>query len=454
LKQQSAFCGKCGEPVVEGANYCEACGSRLDHTAPSSPGIPAEGKHADAVNTGRGNYLEIWRRLFLAILACAAVWLIFYASQATMLAVQPVDFAAEKEDLARGYMGYGFLTEEDEQLSRLPLDQYIAQVTKGKVINVSGGQWETFYNMVSGTLNGTVSEREWQRRQGEEYSNDLYFAKNEPPLSEVVEGLNQGSELYLQLGGKSPAQYLHVEAKAYTNDDFRLGIGVHGPPAFLLYPYRQYGFWLALAGLVIYILLPWPKKRPGIIAYQRWRVVLGDFLGLLLLLMFFAVPLFIVQNSVQAVTVYWPLALIMWLIASIAVFLLKITAWQSALQIEVLPDRLRRITSTTWKEYPFADMDYIQLAILVPPRWLIITSWLGALAGRTPLAAGNALILSNTQYGGLRIVNKDGRAINIWFTDQLGNIALPGYERIQDALKNAGVEVKKKPIQIVGLGME
>lgn len=454
MKQQAAFCGKCGESVVEGANFCEACGCRLEYASQSPSSTQMEVKGSDTGNIRRGNILEIWRRLLLALMACAAVWLIFYASQATMLAVKPVDFAGEKKDLAQGYMGMGFLTDEEERLSGLPLDQYIAEVTKGKIINVAGGQWETFFNMVSGTLNGTVSEPEWKRRLGEEYSSELYFGNNEPPLNEVAGTLNQGSELYLQLGSKSPVKYLNVQAKAFTNDDFSIGIGVHGPPAFLLYPYRQYGFWLALTGLVIYILLPWPKKRPEIITYQRWRVVMGDFLALLLLVMFFAVPLFIVQNSVQAVTAYWPLALIMWLMALIAVFLFKITAWQAALQIEIQPDRLRRITSTAGEEYPFTDIDYIQPAILVPPRWLKIVSWLGALSGRTPLAAGNALILSSSQYGGLRIVNKDGRAINIWFTDQLGNIALLGYERIPEALKNAGVELKQEPIQIVGLGLE
>ncbi|MCX5779812.1 MAG: zinc ribbon domain-containing protein [Firmicutes bacterium] len=454
MKQRSAFCGNCGEPVVEGASFCEACGYRLESAPPGSVDSAEVSKSSDAENPGHGNILEIWRRTLLALMVCAAVWLIFYASLAPLLAVRPVDFVAEKKELAQGYLGFGFLTDEEEQLSRLPLDQYIAEVTRGKLVTVEGEQWAAFFSKVTGTLNGTVSEREWKRRLGEEYSDVVYFGSGEAPLNRVAGTLNGGSELYLDLGGVTPPQYLLVQMKKYANDDFRLGTGVHGPPAFILYPYRQSGFWLAWLGLGIYVLLPWPKKRAEIISYQRWRVVLGDFLALVLLVMFFSLPLFVVGNSVQAVTAYWPLTIIMWLMALMAIFLLKITTWQAALQIEMLPDRLVRITARNREEYPYADMNYIQPAILVPPRWLVVASWLGALAGRTPLAAGNAMILSSSEYGGLRIVNKDGRALNIWFTDQLGNIALPGYERIPAALENAGVEVKREPIKIQGLGLE
>ena len=43
--------------------------------------------------------------------------------------------------------------------------------------------------------------------------------------------------------------------------------------------------------------------------------------------------------------------------------------------------------------------------------------------------------------------------INLWFTDQIGNIALPGYERIPEVLQAAGVMVKRDIEKVVGLGL-
>lgn len=459
MSGQPKFCGNCGAPLDEGVNFCEACGQQIDKngnlgvaksrdSARSIVDPKPLAAEASKENTGRGNIFEIWRRVFLALFLCGAMCLAFYAPISSLFEVAPVDFAGEQKKMAKGYMGY--VSEEKKRLAGLPLDGFINEVTKGKVFLLEGQQWDTFFNKLTSNLNGTSSDREWSGRIGE-YRDRLYFRSGDNPAFGTSAALVEGSEFYLKLGATGQERYLRVHLEDLSDDSFKLGSSSSVPPSSVLYPYRRYCPWLALAGLALYILLPWPKARQNVVAYARWRIVLTDFASMLLLVMFFSLPIMIVGGTIQAVRVYFFFALIFWGFAAMAVWMLKMSAWLSGLQFEILPDRLRRITYRVREDYPFAGMDYVQPILQVPPRWLIWLSWFGAITGKSPGAAGNAMILSGSESGGFRIMGKDGRTCNIWLTDMRGKNSMPGSERILEALRNAGVPLKRDMHRFEGI---
>ena len=102
-------------------------------------------------------------------------------------------------------------------------------------------------------------------------------------------------------------------------------------------------------------------------------------------------------------------------------------------------------------------MLYFQPIIFKPPRWLIILAWMAALSGKGAArkgGVGRAMILSGSEAGSIGIAFRDGSYMYINITDQMGNIAFPGAEKILDALKEAEVTEKKEQRVIRSMGFE
>jgi len=387
-----------------------------------------------------GNRNEIWRRLGGVVLFCLAVGLAYFVPEIPFYSVRPVDFQEEQADLARGYMGMGVLTEDERRLARLPLEQFVAEVITGRNVVVAGEQWQRFYTGVAATLGGSPPDRDWSRRAGE-YGGRVFFRGGEPDirgLEPAWQNVRPGEEYFLRLPGK-PERWLAVWTYRLDESDFGFGSVATPVPAAVLYPYRVWSWGLLATAALLYLLLPWPQRRPELIAYARWRLLLGDLLGYLLGGMFFTMPFFIIANTRMVLYPYGFFAAIFWLLAALGGLALAFNGWYAGLQWELLPDRLRRFTWWRVEEYPFAEMLRIEPCTWQPPRWLKGLAWGSAILSRRPQAAGTALILSGTEYQGMRIVNRDGRTLDFWLTDQLGGITMPGWERIPAALERAGV---------------
>ncbi len=81
--------------------------------------------------------METIRRWILLAAVTAAVILGLYASLKPFLTIEPVDMAAEQKDESAW-------TERGQYLAQLPLDEYIAEVTRGQRVEVSGPDWASF----------------------------------------------------------------------------------------------------------------------------------------------------------------------------------------------------------------------------------------------------------------------------------------------------------------------
>lgn len=407
--------------------------------------------------------MEFFRRLILLVCVCAAIWLAYLASLEPLVVVRPEDFIEKyKKEIRPGSKGSLIASEDRASLSRLTLSEYITKATKGRIVKVQGKEWDEFFKNVNAFAEGKNVGKEWTKRLPNEQHplRVLFFKPVEPPLNTVQGNFKKDLDnLYLALTNGQKTDYLNLEYKQYSNDDFRIGSGFSpypDPPSYLLYPYRQYSLWIVLIGLALYIFLP-RNKKPDALRYPSWRIVLGDGLSLLLIVTFFTIPILIIQGSMQIFKEGWILLIFFWPLSLLGIYSLKLSAWFASYQLILMKDRLQLSTYKGDREYLYSNMLYFQPIIFKPPRWLIILAWMAALSGKGAArkgGVGRAMILSGSEAGSIGIAFRDGSYMYINITDQMGNIAFPGAEKILDALKEAEVTEKKEQRVIRSMGFE
>lgn len=407
--------------------------------------------------------MELFRRVILLVCVCAAIWLAYLASLEPLVVVRTEDFREKYEKEIRPGSKSSLIASEDRRpSSRLTLSEYISNETKGHLAKVQGKEWAEFFKKVNAFAEGQNIGKDWTKRLPNERHpmRILFFKPVEPPLNTVQVNFKKDLDiLYLALINGQQTNYLKLEYKQYSNDDFRIGSGFSpypDPPSYLLYPYRQYSLWIALIGLTLYIFLP-RNKKPVALRYPSWRIVLGDVVSLLLIVTFFTLPILVVQGSMQIFKEGWPLLIFCWPLSLLGIYSMKLSAWFASYQIILLKDRLQLSTYKGDREYLYSDMLYFQPLMFKPPRWLIILMWLAALAGKGAArtgGVGRAMILSSSETGSIGISFRDGSYMYINITDQRGKTAFPGAEKILDALKEAGVTEKNEQKVIRSLGFE
>lgn len=391
----------------------------------------------------RGNIREIWRRVLPVGIVLAAVVTAFVVTHEPLARVEVMDFAQEQQDIGSLY---GLWTDEQKAFKAMPLIDYIVSVTAGKTTAAIGTAWDAFATGVSLTEEGNPPDRTWQRRVGE--WGGVYVRQRDLPSPGLLTGLPDGEGHYASL---PDGTWVKAVAVRLSSSDFTLGAGLHGPPHALVYPLRTLFFPLLGLAALLYVLLPWPRRSEDIIAYDRWRVVLGDAMGLVLTVVFMAMPFLITSNSALAVTEYPGLTLVFWLVGLLGLWAVEVGISAGALQMMILVDRLVRVTAWRHEEYLFADMELVQPAIQVAPKWLITASWFAALSGRR--GAGAALLGAQSETRGFRITMKGGRLAHIWLTDQMGSVTMRGAQTLPGALAAAGVPMNTESVTVRGMSV-
>jgi hypothetical protein len=393
--------------------------------------------------TQRGNTREIWRRILPIVLVLAAVVTAFVVTQEPLARVEVMDFAQEQQDIGSLY---GLWTDEQKALKTMPLIDYIVAVTAGKTTAAIGPTWEAFAHNVLVTDEGRPPDRTWRNRIGE--WGGVYVLQRDLPSPELLTGLPDGEDRYAALPDNT---WVKAVAIHLDSSDFTLGAGLHGPAHALVYPLRGLFFPLLGLALLLYVLLPWPREGEDVIAYDRWRVVLGDAMGLLLTVVFVAMPFLITSNSALAVTEYWGLTLVFCLIGLLGLWAVQVGISAGGLQMMILGDRLVRVTAWRHEEFSYMDMALVQPALQLPPKWLITASWLAALSGRR--GSGAALLGAQSETRGFRITMKDGRLVHIWLTDQMGSVTIRGAQTLPGALAAAGVPMSTESVTVRGMSV-
>lgn len=405
---------------------------------------------------------ELWRRLVFLLCVCGAILLALAASLSPVVLVTPVDFAREQQREG-SYMGLRIPTEEAKRQRSLPREAYIAEKTKGRLVAGNDPQWAELFDAVAVLAQDKALAERWKQRlpSDQHPGKVLFFRPEEAPVNALASYFVRKHDVVhvVRVEGDKQ-QFLKAEYRYYTDEDFQLGSGFNNyptPPTSLLYPYRRYSLWLILFGLLVYAFLPPQPAPPGAIRYPRWRMVMGDVVALLMSVPFFAFPFLITGGTVQAFTQGWPLFFFFWPVFFLGLWLWFIAAWFASFTFVIGPDRLNLSTYKGEGEFLYRDMAYFQPIVFKPPKWLIVASWLGALAGKGSAqigAAGRAMILSSSAWGSLGIRMRDGSDVFLNITDQMGSDALKGLDDILANLRANGVEEKAEVREIRSLGLE
>ena len=91
--------------------------------------------------------MELWRRVFLVFGFLGAVSLFMWVSLKPVFLVDVVDFAEEQENQSQW-------TERGQYLAQLPLENFISEITKDKILQVEGPAWEAFFDGVTSASTG------------------------------------------------------------------------------------------------------------------------------------------------------------------------------------------------------------------------------------------------------------------------------------------------------------
>lgn len=360
-------------------------------------------------------------------------------------------------------MGIRMMTDKKQRLSDMPLNDYVAEVTGGRLIRAEGRDWKELFGAITAINEGRKMSDEWSKRlPSDQHPMRILFFRADEPLFSSLSGYFQkaGDTVYAAKPTGNRTEYLKLEYRVYRDDDFHFGSGLSSyphPPTYLFFPYRKYSLWPVLAGLAAYLLLPGVKSVSGSLCYPRWRIVLGDIASFILIVPFFSLPILVIGGSKQLFTVGWPLIPFFWVLFFMGIWLLVISAWFASYRIVLLEDRIRISTYKGSAEFPFNDISFFQPVIVKPPKWLIVLTWLGALSGRGSAglgAAGRAMILSSSASGSIGIRLKSGSDLFINITDQMGNNAMKGFQKILKALKEHEVQEKNEVREIRSLGLE
>jgi hypothetical protein len=300
--------------------------------------------------------MEILRRLILLSGVCAFLWLFFDSPQA-LLRVRAIDFAHEfnreynpgEKPAMPGIMETGKAL--IRKLARPEsLEQYVSRKTEGRRIDVRGNNWEIFFQEMASTT-GDEAPLAGIARVWDGYA---CFGVNDPPMAEVLNRIRdiyaarQSNVSYLALGPR----YLEVQYETSPRD-----LKIAG---FLKYPQRQQSWWYLAAGILFYILIPWPRLRENVIAHDRLSAVLAlDILGTLVVALFFTISLYAADSTAAVLGENLGLTLFLWALALGGVALLLWAARNAAFRLQVLPGILR--VSGLWgaREHAFSDLSRV-----------------------------------------------------------------------------------------------
>jgi len=424
--------------------------------------------------------IEIARRLFLLAGIVVAVALYFWTQFEPYVMVS----RATSDEIARA-------EGRPEPEARRPgalLDRRVTRKGDGGRLTVSGPEWEQFFAGVSKTfaenypipgwehrilkrdLDGARKDNEQRgrmtaadraeeqdriRRLKAQYHTDvtfrgsfrqLYFLAGEQPFSSVIAQWSVGTRYVLQRAEMPEPKLSVVYLSAYQLHGFSDVITL--PQAFS-FPHRHLAHWPALIGLALYIILPWGRREPDVLAYARWRVILGDVAaGLLMFGCFFAMPFAIIGGTVETVTTFLLFALVFWLIAALGFVAVYWTTWSAAYRLAIRPEGLIIAALSRARAISYDAIRTVQPVRIRPPKWLIVLLWVAALLGRRPGGVGQALILGASQSNGLRLDLADGTRAYVWYSDQMGSTSIPHFERLGQALRREPIRWADTPVEM------
>jgi hypothetical protein len=209
---------------------------------------------SETIYFGPNRTLEIIRRLCLLVGALATAWCIVKPTDA-LFRVRDVDFAKlQNQDARRMRSDIKMMSRisgmsidpSDPTINTAPTmspEEYLAQQTKGRLIEVSGRHWTEFYNTVQQTLAGKSKTFARNVSVGSGVYM-LYFPNDAAPLKELADRLGDAKAFtYVTVHDGTGVKYLEVLFQ-------RPQSALHDAPNWLFYPLRGQAGWWLIVGLL------------------------------------------------------------------------------------------------------------------------------------------------------------------------------------------------------------
>jgi len=281
----------------------------------------------------------------------------------------------------------------------------------------------------------TVQGQSWDDlfARAQQGNDGLHLKYCTAPLANMHQDTGQ-SFFYFQLPGKTP----YLLSASLLSISHVLAFKDNGAWS-LTHPWAWLAPWLVLAGLLIYILLPRPRKQPNQYRYSLMRSQIGvDLLAVFLGGIFLVLPILIISQNVKYVGVLsagsgWTfLTLICWFLALLGLVNLAISAWYEALYFETTTTSLRKVNLAGSKEYSFDQMIEMKPAVWRAPSWLRGLS--GTLVLIKPRLAIPAVLGSQVTAPAVEIPCRDGRTLTIFVKH------LVGWKELEQTLLDSGLK--------------
>lgn len=384
---------------------------------------------------------EFWRRIILASSLVTSLFCYFGVSLQPLLSLTQVDFAHEQK-----HPIYPSFSDQDRTM---PLDDYIARKTDGKLVEVKGDSWENLFQEI---LSGALSFRTYQEDYPPRFLSYFFY----PPEMPEIDLPKANESIWVKFQSNENTTYWRLTNHTYSYDDFHLGVGLsrQDPPASFLYPLRRISLGVLVIGFLLYVFLPWPRHQPGDLFISRSRVVLSDFVAMTLFMLFLSLPLFVVGGTQPAIFEWWGFCALIWPLAMLGFLLVKYVTWYSSLLIRITAEGLSLRNALSDLEISFSYITSFAPALKGSSKWLVGAMGAGALVKGSIASAGQALIAAGAQACGYALNLKDGRRVFIWYSDNRGVPIMNGYEKIAESLTAAGVKEETEPVVSTSLGLE
>jgi hypothetical protein len=241
--------------------------------------------------------LELLRRLALVAGACTCLWLAFWTPP-VLVQVTRADFAkeyerkyGERKGPALGVMGLGreFIRQNTDPGS---VESYVRRTTEKYLLKASGQKWAGLYRNV-------------ERQPVVLNPADSAIAELMPQV-EGIYGRSTRLSSYLQVPSEGPLAFLEVE---YINRPRE-----SRADSSLIYPKRSFSWIWFAGGLLVYLILPWPKRSIPSLTNDRTSITIIDLLGTLFAALFFGIPLYAVNFTDEVLGAEIGIAVFCWCI--------------------------------------------------------------------------------------------------------------------------------------------
>lgn len=370
--------------------------------------------------------LELFRRAVLALAVFGSIWMAAYTTPG-VIAIHNPDFQRRFEKKKR-------LMED------LTFEHYLADETSGPYsMRLEGSENRAWHDRIMSFLAGGVDDPELKRRVSRGYyQGEVYYDPADPQVAKIAAGLNRDkTHVYVEFDGTGPGRYMSVTLRQMGDMNYA--------PGWIVHPMQRNALYLFLAGIGLYILIPW--KRPGGPGFRYNRIqgaILPDFMGIIMGGGFFAIPLFVCTRDSNMASIvqengYLGVTLVGLLLGSGGIVTWIVSAWYSAYEILLLSDRVRFNLLLKSEEYLISDIEEVNWTVYKPWKWLKIARTLAFLTGNWKAAA--AMTAGTLPQSGLMLKARDGRSRRFVLT------GFSGAERFLLSLRNAGVRVPDEVIQ-------